>query len=429
MAKKTRTIVFLICLLAFVLIAPATALYSQGYRIDFNPPAGGIKISQTGGLFLKVVPKQVEVFLDGKLNKKTDFFFGSVFIENLLPQKYKVEIKKEGYHSWEKTLEVKEKEVAEAKNVVLFPRDVSFNLLFDNLEQFWLFPDGKKIILMEQDGTDWTLETYDLDKKTKNHLINNEDFTRQVRLAGLDFSEDSKTIYLEINSGKETEYFSLTELDKAEPSLSETKPLLPAAENIVAYQEDGSDIYYLDKAGHLFKNGERLSAAASPFAPIQETEYNLEIFRNFIFLRDKEKNNLYKFNDDLAVFEIFFENAKTLEVSPDNEKLAYFSNYEIWLFLPKNGNKGITEKIFLTRLSEKINNVSWINSDYLMLTTEDKIKICETDNRDRLNIIDVFEIKKLPSNGSPAKIIWDQSDKKIYVLSGNGLYDSNILLP
>jgi len=394
MAKKTRTTVFLICLLAFVLIAPAAVLYSQGYRIDFNPPAGGIKISRTGGLFLKVVPKQAEVFLDGKLSKKTDFFFGSVFIENLLPQKYKVEVKKEGYHSWEKTLEVKEKEVTEAKNVVLFPRDVSFNLLFGNLEQFWLFPDGKKIILMEQEETDWTLEIYDLDKKIKNHLINNDDFAKQVRLAGLNFSEDSKTIYLEINSGKETEYFSLTELDKTEPLLSETEPLLPTAENIVAYRENGSDIYYLDEAGHLFKNGERLSAAAPAFAPIQETEYNLEIFRNFIFLRDEKENNLYKFNNDLAVFEIFFENAEALKVSPDNEKLAYFSNYEIWLFLPKNGNKGMTEKIFLTRLSEKINDVFWLNSDYLILTTEDKIKICETDNRDRLNIIDLFEMKK-----------------------------------
>jgi hypothetical protein len=429
MAKKTRTIVFLICLLAFLLISPAAILYSQGYRIYFNPPDGGIRISQTGGLFLKVLPKQAEVFLNGKLSEKTDFFFGSVFIENLLPQKYKVEIKKEGYHPWEKTLEVKEKEVTEAKSVVLFPRDVSFNLLFGNLEQFWLFPDGKKITLMEQDGTDWTLEIYNLDKKTENHLINNKNFAGQVRLADLSFSEDSKTIYLEINSGEESEYFNLTELDKPEPLLNETEPLLLPAENIVAYRKDGSDIYYLDETGHLFKNEKRLSAATSALTPIQGTEYNLEIFRNFIFLRDKEKNNLYKFNDELAVFEIFFENAKTLKVSPDNEKLAYFSNYEIWIFSPKNGNKGITEKIFLTRLSEKINDVFWLNSDYLILTTEDKIKICETDNRDRLNIIDVFEIKKLPSNGSPAKIIWNRFDKKIYVLSGGGLYDSNILLP
>ena len=43
----------------FLLIAPTAVFYSLGYRIDFDSK----KISQTGGLFLKVLPKQVEVYL------------------------------------------------------------------------------------------------------------------------------------------------------------------------------------------------------------------------------------------------------------------------------------------------------------------------------------------------------------------------------
>lgn len=82
----------------FLLIAPSIVLYSQGYRIDFENK----KITQTGGLFLKISPKQADIYLNGKLSRKTDFFFGSALIENLLPKKYKLEIKKTGYQSWKK---------------------------------------------------------------------------------------------------------------------------------------------------------------------------------------------------------------------------------------------------------------------------------------------------------------------------------------
>ena len=97
MSKKTRTILFLICLFLFFSSAPLVILYSQGYRFDLNPPAGGIKFTQTGGLFIKTEPKQVEIYVNNELTKKTDFFFGSALIENLLPKRYKIEVKKDGY--------------------------------------------------------------------------------------------------------------------------------------------------------------------------------------------------------------------------------------------------------------------------------------------------------------------------------------------
>jgi len=177
----------------------------------------------------------------------------------------------------------------------------------------------------------------------------------------------------------------------------------------------------------------------------------------------REGNNLYKFNPDLKIFENFFEKINALKISQDNKKLAYFSDYEIWVLFLSDKNdppqKRMGEKLFLTRFSEKINDVFWLNSDYLIFNTEDKIKISEIDDRDRLNIIDVFEIKKLPPNGSakkasfllppsvarremnevqrppslllgsPVKMFWNQFDKKIYILNGGNLYSSNPLLP
>ena len=220
MTKKTRTILFSICLFLFLLIAPSAIFYSQGYRFDFDSK----KITQTGGLFLKVFPKSAEIYLDGKLKKKTDFFFGSILIENLLPKKYKIEIKKEGYFAWEKNLEIKEREVTEAKNVILFPENPNFIILTKGVKKFWLPPDQKKIILLEEGEAGWALKIYDLERKVKSHLISEDDvYLAGADLLDLEFSEDSKEISLEIGMKEQLKYFHL-ELDKVPPVLTEIEP-------------------------------------------------------------------------------------------------------------------------------------------------------------------------------------------------------------
>ncbi|MDP2967557.1 MAG: hypothetical protein Q8N87_04085 [bacterium] len=478
MAKRTRVIIFLICSFLFILIAPSIVLYSQGYRIDLENK----KFTQTGGLFLKILPRQTDIYIDGKLNKRTDFFFDSVLIENLLPKKYKVEVKKEGYHPWEKTLEIKEKEVIEAKNVVLFPQDINFSVFTGQVEQFWFSPDQRKIILKEKEETGWTLKLYDLDKNIKSYLMSQEDISPKetqlgeedksssspfaaAQVINLTFSKDSKKIYLEVSVGeesklssspfataredKEIKYFTLEGFDGVKPLLTEAKSPSPPIEDILIYQQVDNDIYYLDNFGHLFKsksaspsfppslslhessvNGERITAM--PFPIKQETGYVLEIFQGFIFLRELN-GDLYKFNPDLKVFENFFERINSLKISPDNKKLVYFSNHEIWILFLSDKNdppqKKAGEKLFLIRLSETITDVFWINSNYLIFMAGNIIKISEIDDRDKLNIIDIFETKKLPQNGSSLEMFWNQFNKKLYLLSGNNLYGSGALLP
>jgi len=438
MTKKTRTILFLICLFLFLLIAPSVIFYSQGYRIDINPPAGGIKITQTGGLFLKITPKQVEVSIDGKLKKKTDFFFGSALIENLLPKKYKIQIKKEGYYPWEKNLEIKEKEVTEAKNIVLIPENPNFGILTKEVKDFWVSSDERKIILSEDYKQGWALKLYNLEKDVKSHLIEEKDIhSKGADLLDLEFSSDSKEIFLEVGMEEQIKHFIL-EIDKIPPVLAESEEPLSPFENTLTYKAVGQDIYYLNNLGHLFKNpsvakgedegkafidyGENLTEKLFPVK--LETEYALEIFQDFVFLR--EGQILYQFNPDSKSFEKFFEPIKDLKISPDYKKIVYFSDYEIWiLFLKEIGDqpqRKAGDKLFLIRLSEQIKDCFWFNSNYLVFNAGDKIKIAEIDDRDRINVADVAEFEN-------PKIFWNKNDKKLYVLSDGNLYQSERLLP
>ena len=425
MTKKSRTILFLICLILFLIIAPLAIFYSQGYRFDFETK----KITQTGGLFLKVIPKQVEVFVDGKLTKKTDFFFGSALIENLLPKKYRVSIKKERCLPWEKNLEIREKEVTEAKDVILFPEDPNLTILTKVVEDFWLSPDERKIVIREGEQ-DWALKIYDLEKNIKSHLIGERDISKKgADLLNLSFSENSKEIFLEVGVAEEIGYFSLS-LTEGPPILTEvdersfisTHRSARASEDFFILQAFNGDNYYLDNSGYLFKDKERLTQ--TPFSVKAETEYKLNIFPGYIFLSEGE--NLYLFSSELRAFEKFFEGLQDLKISPDQKKIVYFSNQEIWVLFLKDvisqPEKKAGERILIARLSEKIGDIFWLNSNYLIFNAGDKIKISEIDDRDRINIVDIAEIKK-------PEIFWNGTNKKLYVLSEGTLYSLSVLLP
>lgn len=119
MTKRTRSILFLICAVLFLLTAPSAVLYSQGWRLDTEQ----WKVVKVGGLHFKVQPKRATISVNGK-NYKTDYIFGSRLIEGLIPKTYQVKIKKKGFLPWEKELKVKSESTTKAENVVLIPKKI-----------------------------------------------------------------------------------------------------------------------------------------------------------------------------------------------------------------------------------------------------------------------------------------------------------------
>ena len=136
MTKRQRTLLFFLLLGLFLVLAPSLALYSQGYRIDIE----GRRITQTGAFFFKIAPARADILVDGNLVKRTDFLFGSGLTKNFFPDSYFLEVTKEGYHPWQKILEIKERQVTEAKSILLFKKNPAFQKLADNVERFWISP-------------------------------------------------------------------------------------------------------------------------------------------------------------------------------------------------------------------------------------------------------------------------------------------------
>ena len=70
--------------------------------------------------------------------------------------------------------------------------------------------------------------------------------------------------------------------------------------------------------------------------------------------------------------------------------------------------KQAMEKQFINRFSEKVQNVSWLNSYYLIISMENKNKIIEIDDRDKINSYDLALATE--------KLLWDSSGKRLFFI-------------
>ena len=463
MIKRTRTAIFIVLIIAFLTIAPLTVLYCLGWRFDFETR----KITQPGMFYFKAWPRNCQIYINGDIKKKTDIFFGSVLIENMLPDNYNVEINKEGYHSWKKNLLISKREVTEAKNVTLIPQNPAIGLISKNIESFFFSPDEKKIILREGEE-EWSLKLFEPEKNIKSHLISQndlrlgpltpkgEEISGSVELIDLLFSDDSKRLLLTLGA-KENIYHFILEIEsnnlipleiadsekiifhptdsqkvlvlfqeKLEEIDFKTKESLVILENVIEITSNYNKIYYLDKEGFIFKtspdgeDGERLNII--PFEIKQEVRYEIKILNNNIFL--EEDNSLYLFDQEKNSFEKLLEPSKNIKISLDGRKVAYFNDYEIWVkFLEKKyeqPQKEVGDKIFINRFSEQIDSLFWYTDHYLIFNTNNIIKIAEIDDRGKINIVDLAEYED-------PNIFF--SNRKVYVISKNNFYISENLTP
>lgn len=472
MKKRSKTIIYFIFLALFIMAAPLTIFYSLGWRINWEEG----KVAQPGVFYFKVLPRSAQVFLNGKLKKKTDFFFGSALIENLSQKQYAVEIKKDGYKLWGKKLDIKNGQVTEAKNIILIPENNNYNLVADKTQNFFLSQDERKLIIQRKTDLGWSLEMTDLDANETLPLadsssffsVKNAPFPVQktfpvLNLDNLEFSFDYKKILLQISSTDKKYYFILN-LDKLPfvleyvnlPSSGiETIDFKPRNSQMLLYLKSGviyeknitannsglaleknaaflsiaeKNIFYLDNLGFLHKTSSAFSQKEKvntvPLKLKKGDKYDIFYSNSYLFL--KTGSLLYKLNADSESFVLAQENIKNAVFNSNYKKLAVFGDKELWvLFLEKvyeQPEKEEGEKDILNNSYNNISQLFWLNNYYLLFVDNGFIKISETDNRSDINVYEIGKFKE-------PKIYWNQTYKKLYVLSDGAIYSLDKLIP
>ena len=486
MTKKTRNILFFSLVALFILTAPLIVFYSLGWRFDWETK----KITRPGIFYFKIYPKNAQIYLNGKFEEKTDFFFGSALVEDLLPQKYNVEIKKEGFHNWSKTLEIKKLKATEIKNVVLVPESPPFTTAHEKIEEFFFSPDNKKVILREKivpsdksptiQEESWELKLFEIDKNIKSHLIKegdifpNHDFARASSTEPLDlnFSLDSKRAVLKLTEGEEPIYYILR-IDNTSPisthldfltseikkidfnpkndqklfallfssneagefkktlneiDLADEKISEPIVENIIDYSITNNEIYYLDNSGFIFK----ADFSFNQREKLNITPFSLKQSADYqitsisSYIVIKEDERLHLFNKENKSLKKISESVKGFEISSDSKKLACFNNHEVWV-------------LFLEEITSQPQKKA---GDQVFLTRfSEKIgKVFWYTNHylifnveGKIKIIEIDDRDTINIvdliEFKESEIFWNWYSKKLYVLINENLFTSEKLTP
>jgi len=225
MNKPQKRALIAFATLIFVLLATfIIGTLARGYRFDFNEK----RLKSTGLLVANSIPKGAQVWIDDKLKTATDQTI------TLPPGQYKVEIKKPGYSTWKKNIQIN-KEVAITTDAYLFPLAPDLKSLgFTGITNPNLSPDGTKVVYFVPPSTDIAspssnitttpiatdsleeigMEIINLTEKTlgrsfKPRVLAKTRSDFNFDQATVDWSPDSRKILLTISQDDDKEYFIL----------------------------------------------------------------------------------------------------------------------------------------------------------------------------------------------------------------------------
>lgn len=460
MTKRNRTLLFLTLCLLFFLITPPLILYSLGYAIDFEKK----KIVQTGAIFVSTEPGEVSVFMSGKQKGKTGIIFKKLFKKNILPKTYSIELKKDGYYSWQKNLEIKEKLTTEIRDVFLLQENPQKQIVFEkSIKGFYPSPDNKKIAYLTAENQ---IGVLNLENKSEKSVLGAEKMDELVKLA---WSENSKKIYLKTSLKKvlsnyvwQEETENIIELDKIvskktynpvefswHPKDSNQIYFIDAqkdddylnklnlADGIIIpkiirsfknYYFFGDSIYFLEKtSGIIFqtdfegKSPKKITVQAVPDYNVKNGEYQFFIFPQTIGVID-EKRDFYVLDSQTQLFKKTGENISDIKISDDSKKLLFFGPNEIWVLYLEDffiqPLKYKWDKDLIGRFSSPIENSFWCpDSEHILIANQNNIKITETDGRDVRNTVNFL------TGISP---YFSKPDKQIYFIDQGKLYSAKL---
>lgn len=471
MKKRLRYLIIGISFVIFVLLGSYLYLYSQGIRVDFKK----WRLVKTGGFDVQVQsPAQAEVFVNGKRKKNTSFLSNTIYVKNLIPRSYSVEIKKESYLTWQKNLEVKEGLVTIVKNIVLFKQNPSFETLSENATAFWFSKDGRSFLLQEQINQGWNLILQEASVKKSPAVLADQQSLglKNIVPEVQQWDDENQIIILKAFLPEPSQDDKLFVIDYQ--NLSDIKIYPQAIEKgvlkIILFPRETNRVLYLkeQKISSLdFRGTETASISKIPLAPVKPNKKLLIDKANWL---ESDSNNIYWLRGDgflsrasgtvLENSEIINKTALSLQseqrfkintklgktileynhglyylaqgkfvkldltidgwTSINNSSLiCLWGNQEIWLW-DKNQEAGQIK--FLNRFWKTPGTVFWLNNDYLIFNVGDEIKISEIDERDYLNIFGLQSFKE-------PRLYFNQYDKKLYILSAKALFSSERLLP
>jgi hypothetical protein len=430
MTKKTRTKLFLFFIIIFLIITPLVALYAAGYKLNLTWPINiNDLVQKTGMLIIKTNPGNAKIIIN---EKPQELFFKKYFskeevsyirtpakIKNLLPDIYDVRLELDGYWPWHKKLEIRPGESTLLEDVFLFKKEVpqlisefsgtSFsqspdkkNIAFIKNNELKINDDGdniKTIKIKETDSNKYDiLWSYDsqkiiIDSPEEKFIVD----IKKEKINDLNefIKPDYDSIKWDIYDSNKLYYKNENKIYSYNINLNEIS-ILSENEDYVDFLVRDNYLYYISKINKTYSL-KIFSLTSNEIIRIIDLPCSSELklinpLNKYLNLLNKQHGILYII-DPLStrnpLIEIISNIKKTEWV--DENKLIYINDFEIWHYDFTENKKEL-----LTRISDRINNISWHKSNnYIFYSTDKSVFTIELDKRERRNTNEILKFDSI----------------------------------
>jgi len=478
MNRTQRRLFMWFFIFLFALVTPTVILFAQGYRFSLE---NNIFV-YSGSITVKSWPRNINISIDGKRqpDKNLNIINGSQTINGIKPGRYLLTCSKPGFITWEKEIEVHSGISTEFWNVILFPEKnhetaINFNAEGE-IKQFFLSPNSNKelVVFLENDIQS---QIYLLNTENNIHeLIFETDIFKFIpKEEGLNIewnSSNKKFVlpvldkqgqrkHLVINYGEEktSEFIILNDFFKGETihqarwmfneeneliilneknnlfSLDLNKDLTTLIDEEVSgfdFAEYG--IYYSKLPNNIIwrvKQTDLKNKKQITNEPLVTKEKNnfveITAYDEYrIFVNANEKSFLHNEDKKKDLISILHPSEKILGVqfSNDGKKLLCWNNHEVWYYMLRDWKiqpkRSFGDKITITRSSELIKNVQWMDSyENLILSTNNNIKSFEIDPRNRTNIAELINTTEPIEE---KELLYNKNNQTLYFIDENKLF-------
>ena len=387
--KKRRTFLFWSCVFLFLVFFLFLSFSFFGVKVSFTEKAP--KIEKTGAIYLEVEPdEKISFFLDKKLAHPKKRLFGGYFFEALLPGRYFLEIKKEGYFEWKKSIEVLPELVSFGK-IKLIKKNLEENfVLKSNLPLMAVLEKEQKLIFKDKNQ----LKIFDLkEKKFEKKFLPKK--LEIEKVFSFPFSSEKLLFLGKFSNQKENSIF---EFDLLEGKI---KRLRKIKEKFFEINPKKGEIFLVDKENNLVK--ENLFSKSKEIIPLDflltsSSTSSLELEKiklkedRFLIFVKKEG----KFVFDLERKKLLNEKPLKADfILPDNEKLVFLNEGEIKIkylkkiFSPVIRNKGKVDQLISFPSVKKIE--FYKDHWHLFVLDGERLLFVELDPRKPVNFYPLSE--------------------------------------
>lgn len=112
LSRNKRRLYLIFFAIIFIIGAPFFIFNAKGYKLNLQD---FFNVSKTGGLYISTDQSRIDISVNGEIVRKTGIIQKSIFVQNLKPGVYQINISKEGLQSWNKSLRVFPEIVTEAR--------------------------------------------------------------------------------------------------------------------------------------------------------------------------------------------------------------------------------------------------------------------------------------------------------------------------